>query len=180
MQTIHFNTHEKPNPVELDSTKLLTMNSSPNHHRFEILYRPFGRLRWILLCLISIVSVLFFSSRFSLLMAQGNTKVEIVIQNFTFEFHGGALQPNVAGTIVLRNLDKVKHGFTSPFLEEVDAKVVSAGVTTYGKGIKGVHIDPGESLQIELLPNRPGKFPFRCDIHPDMKGELILLSVGAV
>jgi hypothetical protein len=82
------------------------------------------------------------------------------------------------GTIVLRNQDKIKHGFTSSLLEEIEVQVESGGVTTYGKGIKGIYIGPGETLQIHLLPNRPGKFSFRCDIHPDMKGELLLLSVG--
>ena len=155
------------------------MMSSPDHrHRLsEGLVRLFSWTGWIL-SLIGIACVFIFSARPSA-QAQGTTKVEIVIQNSTFEFHGSALQPNVTGTIILRNLDKIKHGFTSPLLEEIDVQVESAGVTTFGKGIRGVHIGPGESLEIHLLPNRPGKFPFNCDIHPNMKGELILLSVGA-
>ena len=107
-------------------------------------------------------------------------KVEIVIRNFTFEFQGGALRPNEPGTILLKNLDKVRHGFTSPFLEEQDVRVESGGVTTYGKGIKGVYIDPGETLEIHFIPARPGSFAFRCDIHPNMKGELLMLSVEGV
>lgn len=123
---------------------------------------------------------LFPSVHLSVLAAQESAKVEIVIRNFTFEFQGGALRPNEPGTITLRNQDKVKHGFTSKLLEELDVQVEAAGVTTYGKGIKGVYINPGETVQIHFIPNRPGKFSFRCDIHPNMKGELLLLSVGAV
>lgn len=149
---------------------------------YQVISTSLARLldwhRWILV-FIGIVSLSFFPLHPAALMAQGTTKVEIVIQNSTFEFHGGALRPNVPGIIVLRNLDKIKHGFTSPLLQEFDVQVESAGVTTYGKGIKGVYISPGETLQIHLLPNRPGKFSFRCDIHPNMKSELILLSVDA-
>jgi len=135
--------------------------------------------KWILVSIGLFSSLFFLSGRFSNVEAQGTTKIEIVIQNSAFEFHGGALQPNVPGTIVLRNMDKIKHGFTSPLLSEIDVQVESAGVTTYGKGIKGVYISPGETLQIHLLAKQPGKFPFRCDLHPGMKGELILLSIGA-
>lgn len=112
--------------------------------------------------------------------APGTAKVEIVIRNNTFEFQGGALRPNEQGTIVLRNLDKVQHGFTSPYLEEQEVRVESASGTAYGKGIRGVYINPGETLQIRFTPNRPGSLSFRCDLHPDMKGELVLLSVQGV
>mgnify|MGYP001313547038 CR=1 FL=1 len=136
-------------------------------------------VRTIFFMTILFLPVILLLGHFSALTAQESTRVEIVIRNSTFEFQGGALRPNIPGTIVLRNLDKIKHGFTSPFLQELDVQVESADVTTYGKGIKGVYIGPGETLQIHLLPNREGKFTFRCDIHPDMKGELMLLSVNA-
>ncbi len=143
--------------------------------------RLLKRYGWVLVFIgIVCLSLLFLSAHPSVLTAQETGRVEIVIRNFTFEFQGGALRPNVPGTIVLRNLDKVKHGFTSMLLQEVDVQVESSGATTYGKGIKGVYINPGETVQIHFIPTRPGRFPFRCDIHPNMKGELLLLSVGAV
>jgi len=103
-----------------------------------------------------------------------------VIRNYTFEFQGGALRPNEPGTIVLKNSDKVQHGFTSPFLAEQDVQVEAAAGTTYGKGIRGVYINPGETLKIHFTPNRPGSFQFRCDLHTNMKGELLFLSVQGV
>ena len=156
------------------------MMNSTNQSISENFGRWCSQFKWILV-FIGIVSLSFLLLSVRPFRSYGaeSAKVEIVIQNSTFEFHGGALQPNVPGIIVLRNLDKIKHGFTSPLLQEIDVQVESAGVTTYGKGIKGVYIGPGETLQIHLLPTRPGKFSFRCDIHPNMKGELILLSVGA-
>ncbi|MBI3812026.1 MAG: cupredoxin domain-containing protein [Nitrospirae bacterium] len=128
----------------------------------------------------AVLSLMVLSIGPSVVAAPENSKVEIVIRNSTFEFQGGMLRPNEPGTIVLRNQDKIQHGFASPVLEELDVRVESGGVTTYGKGIKGVYINPGETLQIHFIPNRPGRFPFHCDIHPTMKGELLVLSVGGV
>jgi hypothetical protein len=126
------------------------------------------------------VSLIFLSAGSSVVAAPETGKVEIVIRNYVFEFQGGVLRPNEQGTILLKNVDKIQHGFTSPYLEEQDVRVESAGGISYGKGIKGVYINPGETLQIHFIPNRPGRLPFRCDIHPNMKGELLVLSVGGV
>jgi len=128
----------------------------------------------------AVFSFVFLATDFSVPLAAETAKVEIVIRNYTFEFQGGALRPNEPGTIVLKNIDKVQHGFTSPLLAEQDVWVDSASGTTYGKGIRGVYINPGETLQIRFTPNRPGSFQFRCDLHPNMKGELLLLSVQGV
>lgn len=121
-----------------------------------------------------------FSADVSVLTAAGTGEVKIVIRNYTFEFQGGALRPNEPGTIVLKNMDKVRHGFTSPYLLEQDVQVETAAGISYGKGIAGVYINPGETLQIHFTPNRPGSFSFRCDLHPKMEGELLLLSVQGV
>jgi plastocyanin len=126
------------------------------------------------------VSLIVLSAGSAVVASPVTGKVEIVIRNSVFEFQGGVLRPNEPGTILLKNVDKVQHGFTSPYLEEQDVRVESAAGISYGKGIKGVYINPGETLQIHFIPNRAGSFPFRCDIHPNMKGELLLLSVGGV
>lgn len=122
----------------------------------------------------------FLSTISGLAAAPAGGKVEIDIRNYTFELQGGRLRPNEPGTIVLRNRDKVQHGFTSPFLAEQEVRVESSAGIAYGKGISGVYINPGETLKIHFIPNRAGGFPFRCDIHPSMKGELLLLSVEGV
>jgi Cupredoxin-like domain len=122
----------------------------------------------------------FISAGSAIAAAPAGGKVEIVIRNYTFEFQGGTLRPNEPGTILLRNLDKVQHGFTSPVLAEQEVRVESSAGIAYGKGINGVYINPGETLKIHLIPNRAGSFPFRCDIHPKMKGEFLILSVEGV
>ena len=58
--------------------------------------------------------------------------------------------------------------------------VESNGVVTYGKGVEGVYIDPNQETSIHLVLDRPGRFKFQCSIHPDMKGEILLLTVDAV
>ncbi|HUK55268.1 MAG TPA: cupredoxin domain-containing protein [Nitrospiria bacterium] len=130
--------------------------------------------------LIAVLPFLIVAAASSVLTAVEAAKVEIVIRNYTFEFQGGALRPNEPGVIILKNQDKVQHGFTSPFLAEQDVQVEAAAGTTYGKGIRGVYINPGETLKIRFTPNRPGSFQFRCDLHPNMKGELLFLSVQGV
>jgi len=126
------------------------------------------------------LALVFLSAGSAVTASPETAKVEIVIRNYVFEFQGGALRPNEPGTIVLKNTDKVQHGFTSPFLSEQEVRVESAAGTTYGKGIAGVYINPGETLKIRFTPNRAGSFPFRCDIHPEMKGELLILSVQGI
>jgi hypothetical protein len=106
--------------------------------------------------------------------------VEIIIRNSTFEFQGGILQPDQAVTIVIHNQDQITHGFNSTLLVDLDVQVESNGVTTLGKGIKSVHIDSGKTVRIHFLPNRPGRFPFRCDLHPNMNGELLVLSIESI
>lgn len=138
------------------------------------------KIRTRFFILIAVSSFLFLAASSSVLTAAEPAKVEIVIRNYTFEFQGGSLRPNEPGTIVLKNSDKVQHGFTSPYLREQDVQVESAAGVAYGKGIAGVYINPGETLRIHFTPNRPGSFQFRCDLHPDMKGELLLLSVQGV
>lgn len=110
----------------------------------------------------------------------GEGEVLIVIRNSSFEFQGGTIRPDAPATIVIQNMDTIRHGFASPVLERYDAEVEGPGGDVYGKGIRGVHIRPGESYYIRFTPAQPGKFSFRCDLHPKMKGELVMLSIGAV
>ncbi|NKE69764.1 cupredoxin domain-containing protein [Candidatus Manganitrophus noduliformans] len=133
----------------------------------------------ILLSFFFVASFFIFGDADSTLHAQGPERVEVIIRNFAYEVQGGTLPPGVPATIVLRNLDRVEHGFVSPFFQEVDVQVESGGATTFGRGIKGVHLTPEKEIAIRFIPPRAGKFTFNCDIHPNMKGEVLLLSVGA-
>jgi plastocyanin len=41
-------------------------------------------------------------------------------------------------------------------------------------------LDPKRDAVIRFNMERPGRHTFRCSIHPNMKGELLLLSAEAV
>jgi hypothetical protein len=108
--------------------------------------------------------------------AQEPQRIEVLIRNFTYEVQGGSILPETPTVIVVRNTDAVTHGFTSPLLQEVDVQVEINRSVTFGRGIKGVHIEPG---QVHFIPPRRGRFTFSCDLHPNMKGEALLLSIAA-
>ncbi len=116
----------------------------------------------------------------SFLKAQGSREIKIVIRNTAYEFSGGIVKPDQPVTIFLQNMDNIEHGFTSKLMEEFSVEVETSGVLTFGRGIRGVHIKPGEKVQIHFTPSRSGSFNFQCDIHPSMKGEIFVLSVEAI
>lgn len=120
------------------------------------------------------------SSSSGLLGAQDGNRVEIVIRNSSYELHGGTLKPHTPATILVRNTDPQRHGFTSPSFERLDIEVETRDGVTFGRGIKGVHINPKESMTLRFTPVQEGQFKFSCDLHPGMKGELLVLSIGEV
>jgi plastocyanin len=82
--------------------------------------------------------------------------------------------------IHIKNMDTVRHDFGSPIFLNTLTHVESNGVVTYGKGVEGLYLDPGQNASIHLILDHPGRFQFQCSIHKDMKGEILLLTVDAV
>lgn len=105
--------------------------------------------------------------------------VDITIRDSAFKVETRVLRLQAPIRIVLRNTDKIEHGFTSPELAEVDVRVEAHGVVTYGRGIKGLYVGPGEQAAIIFEPHNAGALKFSCDLHPQMKGELAVLTIGA-
>jgi hypothetical protein len=86
-----------------------------------------------------------------------------------------------ADTIIrVKNLDNVRHDFGSQMFLNTLTHVESDGVVTYGKGIEGAYVDPGQEASFRLTLDQVGRFQFQCSIHPDMKGEILLLIIDAV
>jgi len=112
--------------------------------------------------------------------AQEPGKMTVTIRNSAFEFQGAVLRPDQPAVITLKNLDKITHGFMSPLLGQQEVEIETKGATTYGRGVRGVHINPGETVTIRFVPTKPGRYSFECDIHPNMKGEILSLSIGEV
>jgi plastocyanin len=113
-----------------------------------------------------------------LAQSPSDQRLEIVIRDYGFEVMKGApVRPGLPTVIILRNQDIVRHGFTSQMLMGMLVYGEGEGVATYGKGVEGFYIDPGKTLVIRFTNDRPGKYAFRCDLHPNMKGELYALEV---
>jgi plastocyanin len=130
----------------------------------------------IVLGAIVILSIQF--NRTSLAQPPADQRVEIVIRDYAFEVMRPApVRPGLATVIILRNQDIVRHGFTSQMLMGMLVHGEGEGVATYGKGVEGFYVDPGKTLVLRFTNDRPGKYTFRCDLHPNMKGELYALDV---
>ena len=113
-------------------------------------------------------------------MAQPEQFVEVTIRDFSFRSTQMPLQLHAATVIHVKNEDSVRHDFGSMIFENSATRVETGGVITYGEGISGAFLDPGQEVSFRFVIERPGRYTFRCSIHPDMKGEILLLSAGAV
>ena len=112
--------------------------------------------------------------------AQPEQQIEVTIKDYTFALTKQVpLRLGVPTVISIRNVDPERHDFGSAMFEGVGTKVESGGVIAYGRGIGGVFLDPKREAMIRFTLDRPGRFEFRCSIHPTMKGELLLLNVEA-
>lgn len=115
-----------------------------------------------------------------LTVAQQEQRVEIAIQNYEFRLtQPTPIRLHMPTIIILRNQDIVRHGFASPMLMHLMVQGEGEGIAAYGKGVEGFYVDPGKTLVIRFVPERTGKYSFKCDLHPQMKGELYLLEVPA-
>lgn len=104
-------------------------------------------------------------------------RIEIVIEDRAFFLaKGGLLQVGTPLEIVVENRDQVRHGFTSPMLLGILVFGEDDQIVTYGKGVEGFYVNPGKTLVIRFTTDRPGSFPFHCDLHERMKGELYVLE----
>lgn len=113
-------------------------------------------------------------------IAQQEQRVEIVIRSYEFQLTQPApIRMYMPTIIILRNQDIVRHGFASPMLMHLMVQGEGEGIAAYGKGVEGFYVDPGKTLVVRFVPERPGKYSFHCDVHPKMTGELYLLEIPA-
>jgi len=112
--------------------------------------------------------------------SQSEQVVEVTIKDFTFVTKQRALRLGFLTTIKITNSDTERHDFGSTMFEGIPTKIEKDGVIVYGRGVGGVMLDPKRDAVIQFNMDRPGSHTFRCSIHPDMKGELLLLMAEAV
>jgi plastocyanin len=106
--------------------------------------------------------------------------VEVIVKDYKFMTKQGALRLGMPTVIKIVNEDGERHDFGSTMFEGIPTAVEKDGVTVYGRGIGGVYLDAKQDATIRFNMTRPGRYEFRCSIHPNMKGELLLLTVEAV
>ena len=111
--------------------------------------------------------------------SQPEQVVEVVIKNFTYAAKQKALRLGVPTAIKIVNEDSERHDFGSTMFEGIPTTVETGGISIYGRGVGGVMLDPRRDTVIRFDLHRPGRDEFRCSIHTNMKGELLLLSVEA-
>lgn len=105
-------------------------------------------------------------------------RIEIVIRNYEFQLTQPVpIRRDRPTIIILRNQDIVRHGFTSPALAGLLIHGEGEGIASYGKGVEGFYVDPGKTLVLRFTTERPGNFAFKCDLHPQMKGEFFLIEI---
>ncbi|MFO0775383.1 MAG: cupredoxin domain-containing protein [Nitrospiraceae bacterium] len=113
--------------------------------------------------------------------AQTEQVVDVTIRDNAFRVTKQVpLLPNVPIRIHIVNEDSIRHDFGSTIFHGTPTQVEHAGVSTYGQDIGGVYLDGGKTAKIQFTLHKPGNFEFKCSIHPNMKGEILLMSVSTV
>jgi plastocyanin len=112
--------------------------------------------------------------------SQSEQVVEVTIKDSTFVTKQSPLRLGFPTTIKITNGDGQRHDFGSTMFEGIPTRIEHDGVIVYGRGVGGVMVDPKRQAMIRFNTTRPASHKFQCSIHPDMKGELLLLSVEAV
>ncbi len=125
------------------------------------------------------LGILLFGGTF-LSNAQTQQEVNVTIEGYAFRTSQMPLQLHADTIIRVKNLDNVRHDFGSQMFLNTLTHVESNGVVTYGKGVEGAFLDPGKEASFRLVLDQTGRFQFQCSIHPEMKGEILLLIVNAV
>ena len=106
--------------------------------------------------------------------------VEVTIKDFKFVAKQGVLRLGFPTVITIKNEDVQRHDFGTTMFEGLPTQIEKDGVIVYGRGLGGVFLDPKRDAVIRFNMTRPGRHEFRCSIHPNMTGELLLLSAEAV
>lgn len=109
-------------------------------------------------------------------------KIEITAKDKEWKVSGYTLK-DAPTEIVVRNEDTVTHGFNSSLFKDAKVTVEGDGQLAKGKGPNVYRVDPGKMMILRF--NKPSTgtgegsatYAFWCDLHPQMKGEMFVLSL---
>jgi hypothetical protein len=112
-------------------------------------------------------------------------KIEITMQEHGYDVKGHSL-PDSPTAIVLRNQDTETHGFSSPRFKELVIRTEGDATEVKTEEIRSYHVPPGKTAilyftQASHVDPLTGyqetiQYPFRCDLHPNMKGEFLVIE----
>lgn len=138
-------------------------------------------MRWSVLLLVLIAPLLVLDGWLFNAAQAIEVEIDVTIRDNQYLKTKWAPPPEGASVVLtITNEDTVRHGLTSTLFHHLLVKTTSDGVQIYGKGIEGLYLDPGKTVQLRFRVDRPGNYEFTCDLHPSMKGELLLLHVDVV
>lgn len=96
----------------------------------------------------------------------------LVADNVTFDADSIELAAGKPQTIGLDNQDSAPHNLAI-------YKNAEAGASQQGALFQGEDVAPGSSTEYEVDPLDSGKLYFQCDIHPSMKGDVVVTGGGS-
>ena len=114
------------------------------------------------------------------------SKVEITIKDRQHGYQTvGVTHPSQETIIVVRNEDKVTHGFASRLFRDIDVQVEN-GKEVEGTNFRSFHVEPGHNmtLRFSTVPTKLSRYvgaesmrhAIWCDIHPEVRGELYVVE----
>jgi hypothetical protein len=112
--------------------------------------------------------------------AEPTKKIEIVIKEGTAKVVTGYTVTGLPTEIVVRNEDKVTHGFNSSLFEDSSKVEMSGGSIAKDKGPHVYRVDAGKTLVLKFTPlamEGSQSFAFWCDLHRAMKGEMLVVEM---
>lgn len=112
-------------------------------------------------------------------------KIEITMQDRGYDVKGHSL-PHSLTAIVLRNQDTETHGFSSPRFKDLVIRTEGDATEVKTEGLRSYHVPAGKTAtlyftQASYVDPLTGyqetiQYPFRCDLHPNMKGEFLVIE----
>ncbi|PJA78654.1 MAG: hypothetical protein CO149_02850 [Nitrospirae bacterium CG_4_9_14_3_um_filter_51_5] len=136
---------------------------------------------WFILSLALVTTLLVLDGWLFTIAQAIEVEIALTIRDSQYTKTKWAPSPEGASVVLtIKNEDAIRHGFTSQLFQNLLVRTFSDGAQIYGKGIEGLYLDPGATIQLRFQVDRPGDYEFKCDLHPSMQGELLLLHVEVV
>ena len=112
-------------------------------------------------------------------------KIEITMQDRGYDVKGHSL-PDSLTAIVLRNQDTKTHGFSSPRFNDLVIRTEGDATEVKTEGLRSYHVPAGKTATLYFTQASHAdpltgyretiQYPFRCDLHPNMKGEFSVIE----